>query len=153
MQQEYRARIRRSRRARQAFIRCALRGHYGNPFHEPETLGQGNGLEAMRVLMCRYEPRTTQSKPAYISKSSPAPVRPSEWRIWTHVPGPDRNSKGYEDLVGKSLDEYLLVVALTEACVPELRTKPEVRDLVASYIKRRRDVGSHPVPMDIGNKE
>lgn len=42
----------------------------GRPFQEVETLDQGNGPEAMRVLMSRHEPRTAQSKTPSASKES-----------------------------------------------------------------------------------
>lgn len=56
-----------------------------------------------------------------------------------------------------------LVVALTDACVPELRTKLEfytgessfrfVKDEVVSDIERLRDASSRPVPMDTWNQK
>lgn len=90
----------------------------GKPCLELETLKQGSGLDAMRAIMGRYEPRTTQPKRAYLKNI--LGTRPAVEDMGAMVRDFARNIKGFADLAGKSLDEDLLVIALTEGCVPEL---------------------------------
>lgn len=64
-----------------------------------------------------------------------------------------RNIKGY-DLAGEPRNEHVLVIALTQACVPELRSKLEMsgREDVVAYIERRHS-SIRPARMDIGSHE
>lgn len=83
------------------------------------TVEQRNGLIALRVNMGRCEPRTAQTQRVFLRNI--VTIRQS-----TKVEDIDillRNIKGYEDLAGQPLDASLLVVALREACVTDLRSK------------------------------
>lgn len=102
-------------------------------FSEMDALEQGNGFEALRVRMAKYEPRTAQTKRAYfkniVSNRQAKNVEDMSAMIQT----PERNIKGYEDVAGKPLDEDLRVIALTDGCAPELRHKLELELREVSY--------------------
>lgn len=83
----------------------------GNPFHIPQSVPQGNGFEAMRLIRGRYEPRTVDAKRGYFKAI-----------VTTTLLSGGTQHQTLWDLVGRPLGEHFMVLASVEACVPELRT-------------------------------
>lgn len=90
----------------------------GNPFRELENIQQGNGLEALRVIMVRYEPRTIQSKRAYLNNIMFTWHAKRVDDMGAMIQGLGRNDTGYEgedapyapevDIWGGATDSYEL---------------------------------------------
>lgn len=102
--------------------------------------------------MGRYEPRTVQSKrghfKAIVATTQARKVEELEATLLQLV----RDSDNHEELAGRPLDEDLMVVALVEACAPELRKMMEMH---SRWSPTPGDAGAHRLaqgPCMLGTK-
>lgn len=105
----------------------------GGPFHALRSVAQGIGLEAVRLIMARYGPRTAQSKRACFEATMTTTQAKWVESFASTLLQLQRNIKLYEELVATPFDEDLAVTILTEAGVPELRSKLEMSSRGVSY--------------------
>ena len=115
------------------------------------SVKEGNGLEAMRLLMKRFEPRTPGTKRALLKAiiSNPASNKQVEEYM-----------KHYEVVAGADLPEDLKVTVIIDLCTKDLKehlelstremTYKQVRDEIISYAERKRNAFSNDLkPMDL----
>lgn len=76
-----------------------------------------------RLSMNRHEPRTAQREKAYLKHIIATPKAKRVESLDTMKQSLERTIRAHEELAGTHLDEDLLLAALADACVPELRTK------------------------------
>jgi hypothetical protein len=109
----------------------------------------GNGLEAIRLLMKRYEPRTPGTKRALLKaiiNQAPAKKPEDLEKTLMHL---EELMKKYEGMGGAELPEDLRVALIIDMCHKdlkehlELNTKDmsykEVRDEIVNYAERKRN--------------
>ena len=128
------------------------------------SVKNGNGLEALRLLMKRFEPRTPGTKRALlkaITNNIPS-KKPNELeKNLMHV---EELMKRYELLAGAELPEDLRVTVFIDLCTKDLKehlelitremTYKEVRDEIMSYVERKRDqLGNQLHAMEVDNYE
>ena len=128
------------------------------------SVKDGNGLEAMRLLMKRYEPRTPGTKRALLKaviNNVPA-KKPRD--IEKNLMNVDEFMKKYEVLGGDPLPEDLRVTVIIDLCTKDLKEHlelitremkyKEVRDEIMSYVERKRDLfGTQLKAMEVDNDE
>ena len=128
------------------------------------SVKDGNGLEAMRLLMKRYEPRTPGTKRALLKaviNNAPA-MKPED--IEKNLMNVEELMKKYEVLGGESLPEDLRVTVIIDLCTKdfkehlELITREmkyrEVREEIMSFVERKRDLfGTQLKAMEVDNYE
>ena len=133
-------------------------------FRISHSVGDGNGLEALRLLMRRYEPKTPGTKRAVLKtiiNNSPA-KKPDE--VEKNLMQVEELMRRYEQMADKSLPEDLKVTVIIDLCPKdfrehlELTTKDkeykEVREEVMSYVERKREqFGSQLKAMEVDNYE
>lgn len=136
----------------------------GDAFRIVHSVQSGNGLEAIRVLWRRYEPKTPGTKRAVLKAilAMPTAKKPEEVeKILLHSEGLMRK---YECMSNYTLPDDLKVNILLEICPKDFRehlevaTKDkdykEVRDEVYSYIERKRELfGNQLKAMEVDNAE
>lgn len=128
------------------------------------SVKDGNGLEAMRLLMKRYEPRTPGTKRALLKAviNNPAAKKPDE--IEKNLMHVEELMKKYEVLSGQPLPEDLRVTVIIDLCTKDLKehlelitremTYKDVRDEIQSYVERKRDqFGTQLKAMEVDNHE
>lgn len=98
----------------------------GGPFCDSENIAQGNGMEAIRVIVGSCELNMAQSKRTYLRNDMQIRQVKRVENMDAIFQSLGRNIKRYEYVAGKTFDKYLLVIALSDACVPELRSKLEL---------------------------
>ena len=113
-------------------------------------MADGNGLEAMPLLMKRYEPMTPGTKRALLKAviNNLPSKRPDEIeKNMMHVEEPMRK---YAQLTGEGLLEDLRITVIIDLCTKDLRERlehgtndmsnKEVRDDIMAYVERKRDL-------------
>jgi hypothetical protein len=113
------------------------------------SVKEGNGLEAMRLLMKRYEPRTPGTKRALLKaiiNQNPAKKPEELEKNLMHL---EELIKKYEQMGGAELPEDLRVALIIDMCHKDLKehleltTKDmsykEVRDEIVNYAERKRN--------------
>ena len=128
------------------------------------SVKDGNGLEAMRLLMKRFEPRTPGTKRALLKAviNNGSSKRPDE--IEKNLMHVEELMKRYEVLAGSELPEDLRVTVIIDLCTKDLKEHlelmtremkyKEVRDEIMSYVERKRDLfGSQLKAMEVDNYE
>jgi hypothetical protein len=113
------------------------------------SVKEGNGFEAMRLLMKRYEPRTPGTKRALLKaiiNQAPAKKPEDLEKTLMHL---EELIKKYEAMGGAELPEDLRVALIIGMCHKDLRehleltTKEmsykEVRDEIVNYAERKRN--------------
>ena len=128
------------------------------------SVKDGNGLEAMRLLMKRYEPRTPGTKRALLKAviNNPAAKKPDD--IEKNLMHVEELMKKYEALGGQALPDDLRVTVIIDLCTKDLKEHlelitremlyKEVRDDIMSYVERKRDLfGGQLKAMEIDNNE
>ena len=108
----------------------------------------GNGLEAMRLLVKRFEPRTPGTKRAVLKSIINNPAAKKTDEIEANLMRVEELIKKYEHLANETLPEDLRVTVIIDLCVKDLKehleliTKEmsykEVRDEIISYVERKR---------------
>ena len=128
------------------------------------SVKDGNGLEAMRLLMKRFEPKTPGTKRALLKaviNSTPA-KKPED--IEKNLMHTEELMKRYEVLGGEPLPEDLRVTVIIDLCTKDLKEHlelitremkyKEVRDEIMSYVERKRDLfGNQLKAMEVDNYE
>ena len=128
------------------------------------SVTDGNGLEAMRLLMKRYEPRTPGTKRALLKAviNNPPSKKPED--IEKNLMHVEELIKKYEVLGGDPLPEDLRVTVIIDLCTKDLKEHlelitremkyKEVRDEIMSYVERKRDMfGVQLKAMEVDNHE
>jgi hypothetical protein len=132
----------------------------GDAFKLVNSVQNGVGLEALRLLKRRYEPRTPGTKRAIlkniINNAQAKRIIDVEANLM-HVEG---LMKKYENMARDNLPEDLKVTVIIDLCHKELKdhlelsTKDmeyrEVREEIMNYVERKRENYNGPKPMDIG---
>ena len=128
------------------------------------SVKDGNGLEAMRLLVKRYEPRTPGTKRALLKAViNNAPGKKPE-EIEKNLMSVKELMKKYEVLGGEPLPEDLRVTVIIDLCTKdfkehlELITREmkykEARDEIMSFVERKRDLfGTQLKAMEVDNYE
>ena len=124
------------------------------------SVKDGNGLEAVRLVFKRYEPRTPGTKRAVLKAliNNQAAKKPED--IEKNLMHVEELMKKYEVLIGVALPEDLRVTVIVDLCTKDLRenleyntrdmTYKEVRDEIMSYVERKRDTsGSQLKAMEV----
>ena len=128
------------------------------------SVKDGNGLEAMRLVMKRFEPRTPGTKRALLKaviNNTPA-KKPED--IEKNLMNVEELMKRYEVLGGEPLPEDLRVTVIIDLCTKDLKEHlelitremkyKEVRDEIMSYVERKRDLfGNQLKAMEVDNYE
>ena len=136
----------------------------GSAFDLCHSAGQHNGLEALRLITRRFEPRTPATKRALLKAviNNPACKKVDEIeRNMLHV---EELMRKYAHMAGAELPEDLKVTVIIDLCPKDLkehlelitREMPykEVRDEIASYVERKRDLfGLQVKDMEIDSAE
>ena len=131
-----------------------------DPFRICHSVKEGNGLEAMRLLHRRYEPRTPGTKRALLKaiiNNSPSKKPEDIEKNMMHV---EELMKKYEIMSGDPLPEDLRVTVIIDLCVKDLKehlelitremTYKEVREEIMSYVERKRNAFSNDLKaMDV----
>ena len=128
------------------------------------SVKEGNGLEAMRLLMKRYEPRTPGAKRALLKAiiKNPASKKPDE--VEKNLMKVEEYMKHYEVMAGADLPEDLKVTVIIDLCTKDLKehlelstremTYKQVRDEIISYVERKRNAFSNDLKaMDVDEVE
>ena len=92
-----------------------------DPFNICCSVADGNGLEAMHLLMMRYEPRTPGTKRALLKAviNNLPSKRPDEIdKNMMHV---EELMRKYEQLAGEGLPEDLRLAVIIDLCTKDLR--------------------------------
>ena len=131
-----------------------------DPFRICHSVKEGNGLEAIRLLMKRYEPRTPGTKRALLKAiiNNPAAKKPDE--VEKNLMKVEEYIKKYEVMSVSELPEDLKVTVLIDLCPTDLKehlelttremTYKQVRDEVISYTERKRNAFSNDLKaMDV----
>ena len=120
-----------------------------DPFRICYSVSDGNGLEAMRLLMKRYEPRTPGTKRALLKAiiNNPPAKKPDETE--KNLLAVENLIRKYEVMAGEPLPEDLRITVIIDLCPRDLRehlelstkemTYKEVRDEISNYVERKRD--------------
>ena len=113
------------------------------------SVKSGNGLEAMRLLVKRFEPRTPGTKRAVLKSIINNPAAKKTEEIEANLMRVEELIKKYEHLANDTLPEDLRVTVIIDLCVKDLKehlelitkemTYKEVRDEIISYVERKRD--------------
>ena len=135
-----------------------------DPFNICYSVADGNGLEAMRLLMKRYEPRTPGTKRALLKAviNNLLSKRPDE--IGKNMMHAEELMRKYEQLAGEGLPEDLRITVIVDLCTKDLRERlehgtkdmsyKEVRDEIMAYVERKRDLfGSQVKAMEVDRFE
>lgn len=134
-----------------------------HPFQLVHNCPGGNGLEAMRAVIRRYEPRTPGTKRAVLKAIITNPPSRRAEEVERSLFKAEELMNEYEVLAGKPLDEDLGVTVIIDLCVQDLkdRLEPathvmqslEVREEIMSFSERRQDTFGGPRPMDLDSRE
>ena len=128
------------------------------------SVKEGNGLEAMRLLMKRYEPRTPGTKRALLKAiiNNPASKKPDE--LEKNLMKVEEYMKHCQAMAGADLPEDLKVTVIIDLCTKDLKehlelstremTNKQVRDEIISYAERKRNAFSNDLKaMDLDEVE
>lgn len=121
----------------------------------------GVGFEAWRLLMKRYDPRTSESKRALMKRVINIQPAKNMQDLERTIQEWEESLRRYEKATGKELDADIKVNTIIAMCPPKLQehlnltTDDEdfehVRREVIRQIEKQRSSG--PVPMDVGSSE
>lgn len=128
------------------------------------SVKSGNGLEAMRLLVKRFEPRTPGTKRAVLKSIINNPAAKKTEEIEANLMRVEELIKKYEHLANDTLPEDLRVTVIIDLCVKDLKehlelitkemTYKEVRDEIISYVERKRDsFGNQLKAMEVDSYE
>ena len=133
----------------------------GEAFNIVSSVRDACGLEAWRLLMRRYEPRTPGTKRALLkSLFNMKPAKRIE-EIEKNLLRVEEIYARYEVMSKAAIPEDIKTVIMTELCTPELREYlefnnkdydyKETREAITSYVERKR---KDPLTaMEVGNYE
>jgi hypothetical protein len=123
-----------------------------DPFRICHSVKEGNGLEALRLLHRRYEPRTPGTKRALLKAIINNGQAKKAEDIEKNVMHVEELMKKYEVMSGTPLPEDLRVTVIIDLCVKDLREHlelttremayKEVREEIMSYVERKRNAFS-----------
>ena len=114
-----------------------------DPFRICYSVKEGNGLEAMRLLMKRYEPRTPATKRALLKaiiNNVPA-KKPDE--LEKNLMKVEEYMKKYEVMAGNELPEDLKVTVIIDLCTKDLKEHLELSTREMSYKQARGEIISY----------
>ena len=128
------------------------------------SVKNGNGLEAMRLLVKRFEPRTPGTKRAVLKSIINNPAARKTEDMEANLMKVEELIKKYEHLSTETLPQDLKVTVIIDLCVKELKehlelitrdlTYQEVREEILSYVERKRETfGVQLKAMEIDNYE
>ena len=139
---------------------CCTAGHAFNVVHS----AGGRGLEAMRLLMKRYEPRTPGTKrailKAILNQSAAKKIDEIEKALMNF----EDLLKRYDSMSGETLPEDLRVTIALDLCTKDLqehleittrdKSYREVREEMMSYVERKREQFQSGIrAMEVDNAE
>ena len=128
------------------------------------SVKDGNGLEAIRLLMMRYEPKNPGTKRAILKAIiNNQPAKKAE-DIEGNLMAVEELMKKYEAIARDNLPEDLKVRVIIDLRVKDLKDHLElttkdlsykdVRDEILSYVERKRDVfGKQVTAMEVDSHE
>ena len=133
----------------------------GEAFTIVSSVRDGCGLEAWRLVMKRYEPRTPGTKRALLkSLFNMKPARKVE-EIEKNLLRVEEIFTRYETMTKEALPEDIKTVIMTELCTPDLKeylefnnrdiSYKDTREAIMAYVERKR---KDPLTaMEVGNHE
>ena len=97
-----------------------------DPFRICHSVKEGNGLEAIRLLMKRYEPRTPGTKRTLLKAfiTNPASKKPD--KLENNLMKVKEHVKKYEKMVGTDLPEDLKLTVIIDLCTKDLKEHVEL---------------------------
>ena len=133
----------------------------GEAFNLVSSVRDGSGLEAWRLLMKRYAPRTPATKRALLKSIFNMKAAKKVEEIEKNLLKLEEIYSKYETMSKNLLPEDIKTVIMVELCTPELREHlefnakdndyKETREAVMAYVERKR---RDPITaMEIGNNE
>lgn len=128
------------------------------------SVKDGNGLEALRLVAKRYEPRTPATKRALLKVVINNPQAKDPKDIEKNLMRVEELMKKYEVLAGQPLPEDLRATVIIDLCTKDLKehlelttremSYKEVREEIMAYVERKRDLfGSQLKAMECDNHE
>ena len=133
----------------------------GEAFGIVSSVRDACGLEAWRLLMRRYEPRTPGTKRALLKNLFNMKAAKRIEEIEKNLLRVEETYARYEIMSNAAIPEDIKTVILTELCTPELKEYlefnskdygyKETREAIMSYVERKR---KDPLTaMEVGNHE
>ena len=133
----------------------------GEAFNIASSVRDACGLEAWRLLMRRYEPRTPGTKRALLKNLFNMKAAKRIEEIEKNLLRVEETYARYEVMSSAAIPEDIKTVILTELCTPELKEYlefnskdygyKETREAIMSYVERKR---KDPLTaMEVGNHE
>ena len=133
----------------------------GEAFNIVSSVRDACGLEAWRLLMRRYEPRTPGTKRALLKNLFNMKAAKRIEEIEKNLLRVEETYARYEIMSSAAIPEDIKTVILTELCTPELKEYlefnskdygyKETREAIMSYVERKR---KDPLTaMEVGNHE
>ena len=133
----------------------------GEAFNIVSSVRDASGLEAWRLLMRRYEPRTPGTKRALLKTLFNMKAAKKIEEIEKNLLRVEEIFARYEVMSKAAIPEDIKTVIMTELCTPELKEYlefnnkdydyKETREAVMSYVERKR---KDPLTaMEVGNHE
>ena len=133
----------------------------GEAFNIVSSVRDACGLEAWRLLMRRYEPRTPGTKRALLKNLFNMKAAKKIEEIERNLLRVEETYARYEIMSNAAIPEDIKTVILTELCTPELKEYlefnskdygyKETREAIMAYVERKR---KDPLTaMEVGNHE
>ena len=133
----------------------------GEAFNIVSSVRDACGLEAWRLLMRRYEPRTPGTKRALLKNLFNMKAAKRIEEIEKNLLRVEETYARYEIMSSAAIPEDIKTVILTELCTPELKEYlefnskdygyKETREAIMAYVERKR---KDPLTaMEVGNHE
>ena len=133
----------------------------GEAFNIASSVRDACGLEAWRLLMRRYEPRTPGTKRALLKNLFNMKAAKRIEEIEKNLLRVEETYARYEVMSSAAIPEDIKTVILTELCTPELKEYlefnskdygyKETREAIMAYVERKR---KDPLTaMEVGNHE
>ena len=133
----------------------------GEAFNIASSVRDGCGLEAWRLVMKRYEPRTPGTKRALLKSLFNMKAARKVEEIEKNLLRVEDIYSRYESMTKEKLQEDIKTVIMTELCTPELKeylefnnkdvSYKDTREAIMAYVERKR---RDPLTaMEVGNHE
>ena len=133
----------------------------GEAFNIASSVRDGCGLEAWRLVMKRYEPRTPGTKRALLKSLFNMKAAKKVEEIEKNLLRVEEIYSRYETMAKEKLQEDIKTVIMTELCTPELKeylefnnkdvSYKDTREAIMAYVERKR---KDPLTaMEVGNHE
>lgn len=128
------------------------------------SVADGNGLEAMRLLMRRFEPRTPGTKRSVLKAIINNPAAQKAGDVEKNLMQEEEYVRTYEQMANYMSPDGLKVTVIIGLCPKEFRDHLEVitkdkdykeaRDEVMAYVERKREqFGNQLQEMEVDNYE